>query len=113
MDPMLAGATFPCRVNEEGIIMMPLREEYDELWLRNMKDANTTNVFDEEILLPVLDLSWHCDNKALMDVEGYPLTQYYYTPDGVWVQVGPAPAFFPINQETPTDSVPSHMVLQH
>eukprot|EP00978_Attheya_sp_CCMP212_P009630 scaffold22852_cov63-Attheya_sp.AAC.2 len=112
MDPVSAGATFPCRMNEEGNIMMPLRQEYDEQWLWNMEDANTANVFDEVLTAPVLEQGWCCDNGAPVDVEGYPLTQYYAKDNVCMQEVGPGPAFFLINQEMPTDSVPSNIVLQ-
>jgi hypothetical protein len=96
---MSAGTTFPNLVNEEGNSMMPLCEEYDMMWLlrSSMEDTDMTTFFDEVIMLPVLDQPWRCGNSAPVDMEGYPLTQYYH-PGHVCVQVRPALVFFPINQ---------------
>eukprot|EP00978_Attheya_sp_CCMP212_P006588 scaffold15279_cov37-Attheya_sp.AAC.3 len=36
---------FPCHTNEEGDITMPVRQEYDAHWLRNMEDSETAGAF--------------------------------------------------------------------
>eukprot|EP00978_Attheya_sp_CCMP212_P006581 scaffold15278_cov37-Attheya_sp.AAC.3 len=61
-------------------------------------------------MAPVIAQEWRCDNDAPVDVEGCPLTQYY-TQDDECMLKGPAPVFFPINQETPTDAVPANLIL--
>eukprot|EP00978_Attheya_sp_CCMP212_P016339 scaffold42695_cov61-Attheya_sp.AAC.1 len=91
--------------------MLLQQEYYYAQWLRNMEDTSTAEVFREVITSPVIAQDWRCDNGAPVNVEGYPLTQYY-AQDNECVLVGPAPAFFPINQETPTDLVPSKIILQ-
>eukprot|EP00978_Attheya_sp_CCMP212_P013257 scaffold33355_cov36-Attheya_sp.AAC.6 len=110
MDPMLAGGMFTYRTNEEGNIMMPIRQEYDAMCLRNIYDSTTAEVFEEAVTAPVLDPEWGCDGGTPVDVEGYPLTQYY-TLDNEYVLKGPALAFFPINQEIPTYMVPANLIL--
>jgi hypothetical protein len=81
MDPMSASATGPCRTNEEGNIIMPGRHEYDTMWLRHMHDADTANVFHDVLTARGLDQEWRYDSGAPVDVEGYPLTQYYTQDD--------------------------------
>eukprot|EP00978_Attheya_sp_CCMP212_P003886 scaffold8288_cov57-Attheya_sp.AAC.1 len=81
------------------------------LWQTSSTGSESTDVFGEVLTSPVLEQGWRCDNGALVVIEGYPLTQYYAQDDDCML-VGLAPAFFLINQEMPTDSVPLNIVLQ-
>eukprot|EP00978_Attheya_sp_CCMP212_P038774 scaffold195571_cov36-Attheya_sp.AAC.2 len=99
---MSVGGVFPCRTNEEGNITMPIRLEYEVMCLWGLYEATTADVIKEAVTAPVLDPTWDCDGRAPVDVEGYPLTQYYNTPDDECVLLGPTPAFAPINQNMPT-----------
>eukprot|EP00978_Attheya_sp_CCMP212_P028646 scaffold99548_cov63-Attheya_sp.AAC.5 len=108
---MLAGGMFPCRTNEEGNITMPIRQEYDIMCLRNIYDSATAEVFKEAVTAPVLDPEWGCNGGVPVDVEGYPLTQYYTPDDECVLLKGPAPVFFPINQNIPMYMVPVNLIL--
>eukprot|EP00978_Attheya_sp_CCMP212_P033588 scaffold136388_cov34-Attheya_sp.AAC.2 len=77
MDSMSAGGMFLCHTNAEGNITMPVKQEYDAHWLRNMEDPETAGAFREAVTSPIIAQEWRCDNGAPVDVAGYPLTQYY------------------------------------
>eukprot|EP00978_Attheya_sp_CCMP212_P037369 scaffold175527_cov64-Attheya_sp.AAC.6 len=79
------------------------------LW--NIYDSATAEVFKEAVTAPELNPTWGCNGGALVDVKGYPLTQYYTLGDECVLQ-GPAPAFSQINQNTPTETVPVNLILQ-
>eukprot|EP00978_Attheya_sp_CCMP212_P010191 scaffold24472_cov76-Attheya_sp.AAC.1 len=111
MDPMSAGGVFPCRTtNKEGNITMPIRSEYEVMCLWGLYEATTADVIKEAVTAPVLDPTWDCDGGAPVDVEGYPITQYYM-PDDECVLVGPTPAFAPINQNMPTSQALPNLIL--
>eukprot|EP00978_Attheya_sp_CCMP212_P023129 scaffold70166_cov59-Attheya_sp.AAC.1 len=76
-----------------------------------IKDWETAVAFRKVVTAPVITHEWRCNNSARVDVEGYPLTQYYKQDDECVLE-GPAPALFAINQDTPMDgAVPANLIL--
>eukprot|EP00978_Attheya_sp_CCMP212_P012634 scaffold31588_cov56-Attheya_sp.AAC.1 len=109
-DNFFGNVTSPGVTNQEGDIIIPVRYVYNEDWIWKIECPHTCAVLTQILTEPVPP-GVRCYDGALIDVEGFPLTQHYIDGTDGMVTHGPHPAFTTVNQDNPTSSFPSAFIL--